>query len=37
MFARKLRLLGVDAKLRELGVKNDDTVLILGYEFEFYD
>ena len=35
--ARKLRLLGVDAKLRELGVKNDDTVLILGYEFEFYD
>ena len=37
MFARKLRLLGVDEKLRELGVKNDDTVLILGYEFEFYD
>ena len=37
MFARKLRLLGVDDKLRELGVKNDDTVLILGYEFEFYD
>lgn len=37
MFARNLRLLGVDAKLRELGVKNDDTVLILGYEFEFYD
>ena len=37
LFARKLRVMGVDAKLRELGVKNDDTVLILGYEFEFYD
>ena len=37
MFAMKLRKLGVDDKLRELGVKDDDTVLILGYEFEFYD
>lgn len=37
MFAMKLRKLGVDEKLRELGVRDDDTVLILGYEFEFYD
>ena len=37
MFARQLRLMGVDKKLRELGVKDNDTVLILGYEFEFYD
>mgnify|MGYP003299540823 CR=1 FL=1 len=26
-----------DAKLRELGVKDGDTVSILGYEFEFID
>ena len=37
MFARKLRVMGVDQALRDKGVKNDDTVLILGYEFEFYD
>lgn len=37
LFARKLRELGVDAKLRELGVKDGDTVSILGYEFEFID
>ncbi len=37
MFARKLRLMGVEDKLREMGAKDYDTVLILGYEFEFYD
>lgn len=37
MFARRMRQLGVDAKLRELGVKHGDTVYILGYEFEFFD
>ena len=37
LFARKLRELGVDAKLRELGVKDGDTVNILGFEFEFID
>lgn len=37
MFARKLRVMGVDQALRDKGVKTDDTVLILGYEFEFYD
>jgi Obg family GTPase CgtA-like protein len=37
MFAMKLRKLGVDEKLRELGVQDDDTVLILGYEYQFYD
>ena len=37
LFARKLRELGVDQKLRELGVKDGDTVSILGYEFEFID
>lgn len=28
MFAKKLRDMGVDKKLRELGVKNKDTVCI---------
>ena len=37
LFAKKLRDMGVDKKLRELGAKNGDTVRILGYEFEFYD
>ena len=37
MFAKRIRDLGVDAKLRELGVKDGETVLIFGYEFEFYD
>ncbi len=34
MFARKIRNLGVEEKLRELGVKHGDTVYIMGYEFE---
>ncbi len=36
MFAKRIRNLGVDQKLRELGVKPGDTVLVLGYEFEFF-
>jgi len=36
-FSRQLRSLGVDAKLRDLGVKNGDTVRIFDYEFEFVD
>ena len=37
MFAKKLRDMGVDKKLRELGVKNKDTVCIFDYVFEFID
>ena len=37
LFAKHLRNLGVDDKLRELGVKHGDTVRILDYEFEFFD
>ena len=37
LFARKLKQMGVDVAFRKLGVSNNDTVLILGYEFEFYD
>lgn len=37
LFARRLRVLGVDEELRKLGVKHGDTVRILGYEFEFLD
>ncbi|MBE6144421.1 MAG: GTPase ObgE [Firmicutes bacterium] len=34
-FANKLRKMGIDAKLRELGAKDGDTVRILDYEFEY--
>lgn len=34
-FARALRDLGVDAQLRELGAEEGETIIILGYEFEF--
>lgn len=34
-FARALRDLGVDAELRELGAEEGETIIILGYEFEF--
>lgn len=34
-FARMLRHLGVDEKLRTLGVVNGDTVRVLDFEFEF--
>ena len=36
-FSRQLRSLGIDAKLRDLGVKNGDTVRIFKFEFEFID
>ena len=36
-FARQLRSLGLDDKLRSYGVKNGDTVRIFSYEFEFID
>ena len=36
-FARMLRSIGVDDRLRELGVKNGDTVRIIDFEFEFID
>lgn len=34
-FANKLRRMGIDQKLVELGVQEGDTVRILDYEFEF--
>lgn len=37
MFAKKLRDMGVDAKLRELGLKHGDLVCVFNYEFEFID
>ena len=36
-FARQLRSIGIDRKLRELGVVNGDLVRIFEYEFEFVD
>ena len=36
LFARKLRVMGVDAKLEALGVEARDIVLVMGYEFEFF-
>ncbi len=37
LFAKKLKDLGVDAKLRELGLHNGDLVCVFDYEFEFID
>ena len=37
MCAKRIRNLGVDKKLQELGVKAGETVLVLGYEFEFFN
>lgn len=34
-FANKLRKMGIDAKLRELGAQDGDTVRILDFEFEY--
>ena len=34
-FANKLRKMGIDDKLKELGIQEGDTVRILDYEFEF--
>ena len=36
-FAYQLQHLGIHDRLREFGVKDGDTVKILGYEFEFQD
>jgi GTP-binding protein len=36
-FSRILRSLGVDAALRDRGVKNGDTVRVFDFEFEFVD
>ncbi|QKS70759.1 GTPase ObgE [Paenalkalicoccus suaedae] len=36
-FARKMRHMGIDQALRDLGAENGDTVRILQYEFEFID
>ena len=36
-FSNKLRRLGIEDKLRELGAKTGDTVRILDFEFEFED
>ncbi len=36
-FARQLRSLGIDQELRDLGVKNGDTVRIFDFEFEYID
>lgn len=36
-FSKKLRHLGIDDKLKEMGIKEGDTVRILDYEFEYKD
>lgn len=36
-FAKKLKAMGVDDKLRELGAKEGDSVRILDYEFQYLD
>ena len=36
-FLKKLRRLGVDDKLKELGVKENDQVRILDFYFDFKD
>lgn len=36
-FSKKLRRLGIDDKLKEMGIKEGDTVRILDYEFEYKD
>lgn len=36
-FSRKLRKLGIDNKLKEMGIEQGDTVRILDYEFEYRD
>lgn len=34
-FSRKLRQIGIDDKLREMGAESGDTIRILDYEFEY--
>ena len=36
-FSNKLRKLGIDDKLKEMGIQEGDTVRILDYEFEYRD
>ncbi len=36
-FSNKLRKLGIDDKLKEMGIQNGDTVRIMDYEFEYRD
>ena len=36
-FSKKLRKLGIDDKLKEMGINQGDTVRILDYEFEYRD
>ena len=36
-FSKKLRRLGIDDKLKEMGIQNGDIVRILDYEFEYRD
>ena len=36
-FSKKLRRLGIDDKLKEMGIEEGDTVRILDYEFEYKD
>ncbi len=36
-FTKKLKSMGVDEKLRELGARDKDTVRILDYEFEYLE
>lgn len=36
-FSRKLRKLGIDDKLKEMGIEEGDTIRILDYEFEYKD
>lgn len=36
-FAKKLRTMGIDEKLKEMGAQEGDTVKILGYEFTYID
>ena len=36
-FSKKLRKLGIDDKLKEMGIEQGDTIRILDYEFEYRD
>ena len=36
-FSKKLRRLGIDDKLKEMGIEEGDTIRILDYEFEYKD
>jgi Obg family GTPase CgtA-like protein len=36
-FHKRLKELGVDDKLKELGVCDGDTVVLEGYELEWYE